>query len=183
MKSIFKAFLIVCISIVQINLNAQNRFIKANSIEDDRLISTDFGLINTNRFYPQSSELLNQTQNSSSNISILQNQFSNKNFNYFFWSNPEYFGNKKIKFTNWNFIKKLGPNSLYQNPNRFYSWESKDRKDYFVINPVLDLSYARKSAVSDSMLFNGRGLEFYGQFGDKFTFYTQLMDYQADYTK
>ena len=32
MKSIFKAFLIVCISVVQINLNAQYRFIKANSI-------------------------------------------------------------------------------------------------------------------------------------------------------
>ncbi len=183
MKSILRAFLIVCILFVQINLNAQYRFIKANSIEDDRLISTDLHLINTNRFYPQSLELLEQTQNSNSNISILQYEFSNKNFNYFKWSNPEYFGNKKIKFTNWNFIKKLGPQSLYQNPNRFYSWESKDRKDYFVINPVLDLSYARKSSISDSMLFNGRGLEFFGQFGDKFNFYTQLMDYQADYIK
>ena len=183
MKLIFKTFFIVCISIVQINLNAQYRFIKANSSEDDRLISTNLGLINTNRFYPQSAELIAQTQGSNSNISILQNEFSNKNFNYFSWNNPEYLVNKKIKFTNWDFIKKLGPNSLYQNPNRFYSWESKDRKDYFVINPVLDLSYARKSAFSDSLLFNGRGLEFYGQFGDKFTFYTQLMDYQADYTK
>jgi len=178
-----KIILLVCFLILQINLNAQYRFIKTNSVEEDQLISTDFGLINTNRFYPQSAEFVNQTQNYFSNIIILRNEFSNKNFNYFSWNNPEYFGNKKTKFTNWNLLKKIGPNSFYQNPNRFYSWESKNRKDYFVINPVLDLSVARKSAISDSMLFNGRGLEFYGQFGDKFTFYTQLIDYQADYIK
>jgi hypothetical protein len=80
MKSIFKTFLIVCISIGQYKLNAQYRFIKANSIEDDRLISSDLGLINTNRFYPQSSELLNQAQNLYSSVSILHNEFSNKTF-------------------------------------------------------------------------------------------------------
>jgi hypothetical protein len=32
-------------------------------------------------------------------------------------------------------------------------------------------------------LFNGRGVEFYGQFGEKFAFHTTVMDYQADYRR
>lgn len=153
----------------------QFRLIHANSLEDDFRNSQDLSHISTNRFVPQSRENVSlDSQNS---------EFSNRNFSYFSWNNPEYFGKKRVPLTNLHFINKLGEKSLFQNPNRFYSWESSDRSDYFVINPVLDLSYCPKSQFTDSSLFNGRGVEFYGQFGDKFAFYTTLMDYQADYRR
>ncbi len=157
------------------SLFGQYRLIQANTLEDDFRTAKDIQSISTNRFVPQS--LQNVTFDSQ------KSEFSNRNFSYFSWNNPEYFGARRLSFTNLTWIKKIGENSFLTNPNRFFSWESSDKKDYFVINPVIDFSYSRKSAFSDSMLFNGRGAEFYGQFGDKFTFYTTVLDYQADYRR
>ncbi len=157
------------------SLFGQYRLIQVNTLEDDFRTAKDIQSISTNRFVPQS--LQNVTFDSQ------KSEFSNRNFSYFSWNNPEYFGARRLSFTNLTWIKKIGENSFLTNPNRFFSWESSDKKDYFVINPVIDFSYSRKSAFSDSMLFNGRGAEFYGQFGDKFTFYTTVLDYQADYRR
>ncbi len=157
------------------SLFGQYRLIQVNTLEDDFRTAKDIQSISTNRFVPQS--LQNVTFDSQ------KSEFSNRNFSFFSWNNPEYFGARRLSFTNLTWIKKIGENSFLTNPNRFFSWESSDKKDYFVINPVIDFSYSRKSAFSDSMLFNGRGAEFYGQFGDKFTFYTTVLDYQADYRR
>ncbi len=157
------------------SLFGQYRLIQVNTLEDDFRTAKDIQSISTNRFVPQS--LQNVTFDSQ------KSEFSNRNFSFFSWNNPEYFGARRLSFTNLTWIKKIGENSFLNNPNRFFSWESSDKKDYFVINPVIDFSYSRKSAFSDSMLFNGRGAEFYGQFGDKFTFYTTVLDYQADYRR
>ena len=174
MKYIKKTSLILLFASCHLAIG-QYRLIQANTLEDDFRNSLDLRNISTNRFVPQSIEnVCTDSQNS---------EFSNHNFSYFSWNNPEYFGNNSVPFTNLNFIKKLGEQSLFQNPNRFFSWESSDRSDYFVINPVLDLSYSPKTQFTDSSLFNGRGVEFYGQFGEKFTFYTSVMDYQADYRR
>ena len=157
------------------SVSGQYRLIQANTLEDDFRTAKDIQSISTNRFVPQS--LQNVTFDSQ------KSEFSNQNFSYFSWNNPEYFGSRRLSFTKLNWVRKIGENSFFTNPNRFFSWESPDKKDYFVLNPVIDFSYSRKSAFSDSMLFNGRGAEFYGQFGDKFTFYTTVMDYQADYRR
>ncbi len=157
------------------SLFGQYRLIQVNTLEDDFRTAKDIQSISTNRFVPQSLQ--------SVTFDSQKSEFSNRNFSYFSWNNPEYFGARRLSFTNLTWIKKIGENSFLNNPNRFFSWESSDKKDYFVINPVIDFSYSRKSAFSDSMLFNGRGAEFYGQFGDKFTFYTTVLDYQADYRR
>ncbi len=157
------------------SLFGQYRLIQVNTLEDDFRTAKDIQSISTNRFVPQSLQ--------SVTFDSQKSEFSNRNFSFFSWNNPEYFGARRLSFTNLTWIKKIGENSFLTNPNRFFSWESSDKKDYFVINPVIDFSYSRKSAFSDSMLFNGRGAEFYGQFGDKFTFYTTVLDYQADYRR
>ena len=157
------------------SLFGQYRLIQVNTLEDDFRTAKDIQSISTNRFVPQSLQ--------SVTFDSQKSEFSNRNFSYFSWNNPEYFGARRLSFNNLTWIKKIGENSFLTNPNRFFSWESSDKKDYFVINPVIDFSYSRKSAFSDSMLFNGRGAEFYGQFGDKFTFYTAVLDYQADYRR
>ena len=154
-------------------LSAQYRLIQANSLEDDFRTAKDLRSLSTNRFVPQSRTNVDLDSHFS--------EFSNHYFSYFSWNNPEYFGNKKLPLTSYRWIKKIGDETLLRNPNRFFSWESSDRQDYFVLNPVIDFSYSRKSAFTDSALFNGRGAELYGQFGDKFTFYSNVMDYQADY--
>ena len=70
---------------------------------------------------------------------------------------------------------------MWQNPNRFFSWESEDREDYLVVNPILDLSYSPSAGPFDTSLLNGRGVELYGQMGEKLAFYSQIYDYQANY--
>ena len=105
---------IITILVFQTESLAQFRNISSNSVEEDMLLSTNLNLINTNKFYPQSAEFVNQL---SSSDRIL---FSNKQFDYFQWNNPEYFGNKRVKFTQLNFIKKQSENGFYLNPNRFY---------------------------------------------------------------
>lgn len=154
-------------------LNAQYRLIQANTLEDDFLTAKDLKSLSTHRFVPQSKQNVEVDSHFS--------EFSNRYFSYFSWNNPEYFGKKRLSLTSYKWIKKIGEESLLTNPNRFFSWESEDKQDYFVLNPVIDFSYSRKSAFSDSALLNGRGAEIYGQFGDKFTFYSTVMDYQADY--
>ena len=84
--------------------------------------------------------------------------FSQKSFNYFAWNNPEFGGNHRTVFTQKSWITKLGGSNLWQNPNRFFSWESEDREDYIVVNPILDLSYSPSAGPFDTSLLNGRGV-------------------------
>lgn len=171
-----KTFCIIfAILVFQTESLAQFRNISSNSVEEDMLLSTNLNLINTNKFYPQSADFINQL---SSTDRIL---FSNKQFDYFQWNNPEYFGNKRVKFTQLNFIKKQSENGFYLNPNRFYSWESNDRKDYLVVNPVLDLSVGKDIKSNNSILYNGRGFQVLGQFGNKLVFQTTMVEYQAEF--
>ncbi len=171
-KTFCTTFLIL---VFQTESFAQFRNISSNSVEEDMLLSTNLNLISTNKFYPQSAELIGQL---SSSEGIL---FSNKQFDYFQWNNPEYFNNKRIKFTQLNFIKKQSENGFYLNPNRFYSWESNDKKDYFVMNPVLDLSTGKDIKSDNSILYNGRGVQVLGQFGNKLVFQTTMVEYQAQF--
>jgi len=163
---------------------AQNRLIKAHSDQEDRIISSNLGLIDPFRNYKQSKRFITPLMksglsiNDSSHTSL---NFNQKNFNYFAWNNPEFSGNHRTAFTQKSWVYKLGGPKLWQNPNRFFSWESKDREDYLVVNPILDLSYGPSLGSLDTQVLNGRGVELYGQMGEKLAFYSQIYDYQANY--
>lgn len=163
---------------------AQFRLIKAHSDQEDRIISTNPALLDPFRNYKQSSRLIvpliNQESSTSNSFPSTVN-FSNRDFNYFAWNNPEYGGNHLTPFTQKSWIQKLGGSHLWNNPNRFFSWESDDRQDYLVVNPVLDLSYSPSFGSFDTTVLNGRGVELYGQMGEKLAFYSQIYDYQANY--
>ena len=166
------------------NSIAQFRLIKAHSDQEDRIIATNPGLIDVFRNHKQSRKFI--TPLISQGISITDSfsqvtSFSQKSFNYFAWNNPEFGGNHRTVFTQKSWITKLGGSNLWQNPNRFFSWESEDREDYLVVNPILDLSYSPSAGPFDTSLLNGRGVELYGQMGEKLAFYSQIYDYQANY--
>ncbi len=166
------------------NSIAQFRLIKAHSDQEDRIIATNPGLIDVFRNHKQSRKFI--TALISQGISITDSfsqvtSFSQKSFNYFAWNNPEFGGNHRTVFTQKSWITKLGGSNLWQNPNRFFSWESEDREDYLVVNPILDLSYSPSAGPFDTSLLNGRGVELYGQMGEKLAFYSQIYDYQANY--
>lgn len=173
----FKSTLIGCILTLLLNMSLQGQFrnIGANSVEEDLLISTSLSLNNTNKFNPQSPEFIHKL------VGQKNDHFSNLNFDYFQWNNPEYFGNKRIPFTKLKTIQKLANNGFYLNPNRFYSWESNDHQDYFVINPVLDLMAGKDFKNNKNILYNGRGINVLGQFGNKFVFQTTMIEYQSQF--
>jgi len=163
---------------------AQYRLIKAHSDLEDRIISTDLGLVNTFRNYKQSPSFISPLIQMDSAIKIKKDEvlnFNQSGFNYFAWNNPEFSGNHRTSFTNGKWIKKIAAANLWRNPNRFFSWESMDREDYLVINPILDLAYSPKIGPFDTLISNGRGVELYGQMGDKISFHSQVFDYQYNY--
>lgn len=177
----------LCIFVIFANISvsiAQFRLIKAHSDREDRLISTNLSLLDPLRNYKQSARLISpiiENENTTLDPILSTVNFSNRDFSYFAWNNPEYGGNHLASFTQKSWIQKLGGSHLWNNPNRFFSWESEDRQDYLVVNPILDLSYSPSLGSFDTTLLNGRGVELYGQMGDKLAFYSQIYDYQANY--
>ncbi len=165
---------------------AQYRLIKAHSDQEDRIISSDIRLFDSYRNHKQSRSLISSLKDAeeliADSIKFFET-FNQKRFNYFAWNNPEYGQNQRTAFTRKTWVQKLGGSKLWQNPNRFFSWESKDKEDYLVVNPVLDLSYAPSAGAFDTGLLNGRGVELYGQMGEKLAFYSQVYDYQANYSE
>lgn len=174
-------FLLLFLVLLQSTLYSQYRFIKAHSDLENRLLSIDAGLLDGFRNNRQSFGLIKKLNPEEKRIGLFSRQFSNSDFAFFEWNNPEFFGNANTKFTSKSWVNKLG-SSLWQNPNRFWSWESDDRKDYFVINPVLDLSLAPPFGPLDTLLLNGRGVELFGQMGDRVAFHSNVYDYQAIYS-
>lgn len=166
------------------NTHGQYRFIKAHSDQEDRLIGSNFELIDPFRINRQSKQLINPLITSDLRLnepfpSI--GRFSQKDFNYFLWNNPEFGGNHLTAFTNKKLFKKLGEHNFLINPNRFFAWESEDKEDYLVVNPIIDFTLSPPIGPFDTTLYNGRGVEVYGQMGDKLAFHSQLFDYQASY--
>ena len=163
---------------------SQYRLIKAHSIIEDRLISSNLDEFNSMRFHVQSPEFLAKLSHLSPLVSIKHlKHFSNQEYHFFEWNNPEYFGNTRQGFGNWKLTQKLGEH-FFASPNRAYSWESSDKQDYVVINPVLDLLYSPKmGSIFNTALVNGRGIEIQAQFSDKITLYSQVFDYQHNYTQ
>ena len=163
---------------------AQYRSIKAHSDLEDRIISTDLGLVNTFRNYKQSPSFTLPLIRMDSAKAIRQDEvlnFNQSSFNYFAWNNPEFAGNHRTSFTNGKWVEKIGASNLWRNPNRFFSWESDDREDYLVVNPILDLSYSPAAGPFDTSVLNGRGVELFGQMGENLAFYSQIYDYQANF--
>jgi hypothetical protein len=177
-----RSFLLAFCSLFFSFANAQFRFIKAHSDQEDRLLSLDFKSFDTYRNHsqtPQLLESLNLMERSAHRFNDTNPiTFNNAQFNYFEWSHPEYFGNKETQFIA---SKRQYLGGFLKHPNRFYSWESEDQQDYIVINPILDMGLSPLMGPFDSALYNGRGVEVYGQMGERLTFYSQLYDYQAGY--
>ncbi len=181
MKFLLKYVSLTYLSIISAEISGQFRFFKAHSDQEDRLISLDFKSFDTYRNSRQSEELIQNLYKNEWKEPFTGKPFSNENYSYFFWHNPEYFGNNSTEFSS-KVKRTLGDNQgIYLSSNRFYSWESKDRKDYLVVNPLLDLSYSPNFGPFDSALLNGRGVEVYGQMGEKWAFYSQVLDYQANF--
>lgn len=181
MKSITKAVVFCVILFDTVIASAQYRFIKAHSDLENRLLSTDASLLDGFRNNRQSPKLISSLVSLKNDTHRKINRFSRNEFDVVRWNNPEYFGASRTNFTSSKWIRNLGTH-LWKNPNRFWSWESQDNKDYFVINPVLDLSYAPAVGSLDTFLLNGRGVELYGQMGDKLAFHSNVYDYQAIYS-
>ncbi len=162
---------------------AQYRLIKAHSDIEDRLLSIDPGKIDPLRNQKQSGDfimsLIHFDNGGDSNIL----KFSQRNFDFFAWNFPEYMGNHRTQFLKNKRIVKMEQHGFWKHPNRFFSWESHDKKDYLVVNPILDLSYGPSNAAIDTLMLNGRGLELYGQMGDKLAFYSQVYDYQVNFPR
>ncbi len=166
------------------NSIAQFRLIKAHSDLEDRIISSDLSLVNTFRNYKQSPAFISRlSQIDSSKLLAIEKElsFNQRNFNFFAWNNPEFAGNHRTSFTNGKWLEKIGTSNLWRNPNRFFSWESDDKEDYLVVNPILDLTYGPKIGVFDTLISNGKGIELFGQMGERITFYSQVYDYQYNY--
>lgn len=177
-------FLIIVAATMSQNLYSQYRLIKAHSILEDRLISMHLNEFNSMRYHVQSPELMSHLANKKAFDSVdLKKEFSNNTYNFFEWHNPEFFGNNRQGFGNWRIFKQLG-DQFFKNPNRAICWESDDKRDYITINPLMDLLASPKLGnVFDTALINGRGVEVQAQFSDKITLYTQVFDYQHNYTK
>ena len=158
---------------------SQYRIIPSHSDDEDRLISLNRDINTAFRNTNASSDFIGSLREIESNNS--QPGFNKVNFPYFYWQYPEYSKNNRLNITQSKFVKKIGENHFWTNPNRFYSWESKSREDYFVINPILDLAYGHKLGEVDTFINNGRGVEIYGQMGEKLSFYTNIIDYQMSY--
>ena len=181
--NILKYIAIVAATMSQ-NVYSQYRLIKAHSILEDRLISSNLEEFNSMRFHVQSPELISklalQTPFDSAEN---RKNFSNQDYNFFQWNNPEYFGNTRHGFGNWKLIKSIG-NQFFDHPNRGISWESRDKKDYVTINPAVNLLFSPKLGTSfDEHIINGRGVEFQAQFSNKISMYTQIFADQYNFTR
>lgn len=185
MRIINKTSIVLFIVFTHVNSSiAQYRLIKAHSDLEDRIIASDLSLVNTFRNYKQSPAFISKlSQIDSSKSLALEKElsFSQRDFNFFAWNNPEFAGNHRTSFTNGKWLKKIGASNLWRNPNRFFSWESDDKEDYLVVNPILDLSYSHNVGPFDTTVLNGRGVELFGQMGQKLAFYSQIYDYQANF--
>ena len=170
--------LLVPIILIALSAKAQFRLLPSHTDAEDRLISLDFNKLESNRYYLQTPELIGSLNKTESKLS--EEDWNSHEFNYFSLNFPEYSKNQKVGIAKSSFLQYFGK-AFMKNPNRFYSWESKDRKDYLVVNPVLDLLASPKLGMFDTALLNGRGVEVYGQMGKRVAFYTRVFDYQASY--
>lgn len=174
-----RIFLFFFLVLITNKATSQYRIVPSHSDDEDRLISLNRDINTAFRNTNASSDYIGSLRLIESDNS--QPEFSKVNFPYFYWQYPEYSKNNRLNITQRKFVKKIGENHFWTNPNRFFSWESKSREDYFVINPILDLAYSPKIGKIDTFISNGRGVEIYGQMGEKLSFYTSVMDYQMSY--
>lgn len=165
----------------------QNRLIRPLSHIEDRLIALDPTLVESFRFNNQSLDLMSQLVEKEeglySNFSIKSRGIDQESF--FRKFSPEYFVQNLVlkpqnKYPQKPIKSKLNSLGFFNNPNRFYSWESEDKQDFIVVNPVFDMSFTPEFSNFSSSLLNGKGLEVYGQIGPKIAFHTTAYDYQMN---
>lgn len=171
------------------NALAQNRLIKPLSHIEDRMIALDPTLIESFRYNNQNldlmSGLLNTEEQLYSDISDKNRGIDQQSF--FRKYSPEYFIQKikieplsKYPSNKKNNLQKIQDLGFLNNPFRFYYWESEDKQDYIVVNPLLDMSFTPQFRNFSSSLLNGKGIEVYGQIGSKIAFHTTASDYQQN---
>jgi hypothetical protein len=167
-------------------LFGQNRLIRPLSHIEDRLIALDPTLIESFRFNNQNLDLMSQLLEKEENLYSNSRKARGIDQESFFRKySPEFFVQNIAvkpldKHPSIPIKSKLNTLGFLNNPHRFYSWESEDKQDFIVVNPVFDMAFTPKFSNFSSSLLNGKGLEVYGQIGPKISFYSSAYDYQMN---